>query len=60
MYVRETDVLYIDENDIIDSCKYLNIEQIEWVHAKNTNILKMYSIVILKIKGKYKVLKSRY
>lgn len=60
MYVRETDVLYIDENDIIDTCKYLNIEQIEWFHVNNTNILKMYSVVILKLKGRYKVLKSRY
>lgn len=56
----DTTVLYIDENDLIEGCKHLNIEQIEWIHVKQTESVIRYGVVILKFRNQYKVLKSRY
>lgn len=55
----ETTVLYINKDDLVNTAKTLNIEQIEWYHVKHTEDFLTAGVVILSMNGKYKVLKSR-
>mgnify|MGYP000914628428 CR=1 FL=1 len=56
----ETTVLYINKDDLMESAKTLNIQQIEWHHVKDTDAVIKAGVVILSMNGGYKVLKSRY
>lgn len=56
----DTTVLYVNREDLIKHAEHLNIDQIEWVHVKNTDWVIKNDVVILNINGQYKVLKSRY
>lgn len=60
MEIIETSVTYINENDLFLSSKYKMIDEITLYDVKDKNIIRKSNILILKLNGKYKVLKSRY
>lgn len=60
MKIFETQVTYYEKNDLVEFAQGLPIEEIKYEHVKNRDVLLKSNIVILKLDGKYKVLKSRY
>jgi hypothetical protein len=60
MKIVETQVTYFEKDDLVKFAQDLPIEEIEYTHVKHHEILLKSNVVILKLKGKYRVLKSRY
>ena len=59
----QTDVTYIDMDEINQTGRKLSLEQIESYHLKDINLRNKSSILILQPKlyeQKFKILKSRY
>lgn len=55
-----TVVTYVTEDDLIDAAKLYNVEQIDVTHLKDFSVVLKSNVLILKFKGRYKLLKSRY
>jgi hypothetical protein len=60
MKIFETQVTYYEKNDLVKFAQGLPIEEIKYEHVINRDVLLKSNIVILKLDGKYRVLKSRY
>jgi len=60
MEIFETQVTYYEKNDLVRLAQGLPIEEIEYKHVKHREIFLKSNVVILKLQGEYKVLKSRY
>lgn len=60
MKILETQVTYYEKDDLVKFARGLPIEEIKYEHVINRDVLLKSNIVILKLDGKYKVLKSRW
>jgi len=60
MKIFETQVTYYEKDDLVKFAQDLPIEEIKYEHIINRDVLLRSNIVILKLQGEYKVLKSRY
>jgi hypothetical protein len=60
MKVFETEVTFFDENDLVSFAQNLPIEEIELKHLRHRELIMKSEVLILKINGNYKIIKSRY
>jgi len=60
MQLVNTDIIYLDKNDIMREYRDLNVNDISRECIKCYNLIKHASVIILKKDNDYKVLKSRY
>ena len=60
MNIVETTVMYVEKDDLAEHAKTLNLEQIEWHQVTDRDNFLKSDVVILEMKGRYKVLKSRH
>ena len=60
MEIFKTLVTYYEKNDLVKFAQDLPIEEIEYKHVKHREIFLKSNVVILKLDGKYRVMKSRY
>lgn len=60
MRAYKTEVTYIYKDDLVSSEQDIPIEKIGYMHLKNRDIWYKANVLILKINGDYRVIRSRY
>ena len=60
MKIFETQVTYYEKDDLVKFAQDLPIKEIKYEHIRNRDVLLKSNVVILKLDGKYRVMKSRY